>query len=209
MLQDEQSENRWRDVYKAHIYQENCLLMTTLRIAGYYWWTRLYRWVVLIFYHHILTATLNRVNTPLHINTVCSCCKLLIEWCLNQSLAPLFFAYLFMANFYETYLQPFLLYCVPDWVKLFGCISQWHEMYCHDMKVISSNPSWVKLGVHSTSVLSRTWTKNIYEYLKHIVCHYNTYTLSSTLRAWYKWSPYSSNLPLSFAVYPMCFVTLH
>ena len=33
--------------------------------------------------------------------------------------------------------------------------SQWHEMYCHDLDVMSSNPSRVELGVHSTSVLSR------------------------------------------------------
>ena len=47
--------------------------------------------------------------------------------------------------------------------------SQWHELYCHDLKVISSNPSWVELGVRGTSVLSRTWTKNII--LVSIVSH--------------------------------------
>ena len=61
--------------------------------------------------------------------------------------------------------------------------SQWHETYCHDLEVKSSNPSWVKLGVHSTSVLSHTWTKqwNILDVLKskrkvlslHIT-HWNT-----------------------------------
>ena len=39
--------------------------------------------------------------------------------------------------------------------------SQWHEMYCHDLEVMSSNPGLVELGVHSTSVLSRTLTKYI------------------------------------------------
>ena len=56
----------------------------------------------------------------------------------------------------------------PGWVE-HGCIvllfktqslmalwleqaSQWHEMYCHDLKIMSSNPSRVKLGVDSTSV---------------------------------------------------------
>ena len=29
--------------------------------------------------------------------------------------------------------------------------SQWHEMYCHDLEVMSSNPSQVELGVRSTS----------------------------------------------------------
>ena len=54
--------------------------------------------------------------------------------------------------------------------------SQWHEVYCHDLKVMSSNPGRVELGVRSTSVLSCTWTKNV------------------TL--WYTFSPYSlSPLP--------------
>ena len=37
--------------------------------------------------------------------------------------------------------------------------SQWHEMYCYDLEVMSSNPCEVELGVCLTSVLSRTWTK--------------------------------------------------
>ena len=38
--------------------------------------------------------------------------------------------------------------------------SQWHEMYCYDLKVTNSNPGRVELGVRTTSVLSHTWTKN-------------------------------------------------
>ena len=38
--------------------------------------------------------------------------------------------------------------------------SQRHEMYCHDLEVMSLNPGRVELGVRSTSVLSRTLTKN-------------------------------------------------
>ena len=34
--------------------------------------------------------------------------------------------------------------------------SQGHEMCCHDLEVMSSNPSQVELGVRSTSVLSNT-----------------------------------------------------
>ena len=34
--------------------------------------------------------------------------------------------------------------------------SQWHEMYCHDLKVMSLNPGLAELGIHSTSVLSCT-----------------------------------------------------
>ena len=33
--------------------------------------------------------------------------------------------------------------------------SQWHEVYCHDLEVMSWNPGWVDLGVRSTSVVSR------------------------------------------------------
>ena len=35
-------------------------------------------------------------------------------------------------------------------------------MYCNDLEVMSSNPGQVKLGVRSTSALSRTWTKTFY-----------------------------------------------
>ena len=31
--------------------------------------------------------------------------------------------------------------------------SQWYEMYCQDLKVMSSNPGWVKLGVRSIGFL--------------------------------------------------------
>ena len=34
--------------------------------------------------------------------------------------------------------------------------SQWQEMYCHDLEIMSSNPGQVELGVLCTSVLSRT-----------------------------------------------------
>ena len=50
--------------------------------------------------------------------------------------------------------------------------SQWHEMYCHDLEVMSSNPGRVELGVHSTSALSHTWNSKYilyghrYEYKK-------------------------------------------
>ena len=40
--------------------------------------------------------------------------------------------------------------------------SQWHEVYCHVLEVVSSNPGRVELGVCSISVPSRTWTKHIF-----------------------------------------------
>ena len=30
--------------------------------------------------------------------------------------------------------------------------SQWHEMYCQDLEIMSLNPSWVELGVRSAYV---------------------------------------------------------
>ena len=44
--------------------------------------------------------------------------------------------------------------------------SKWYEMYCHDLEVMSSKPSRVELGVHSTSALSPTWSKNILMYIR-------------------------------------------
>ena len=43
--------------------------------------------------------------------------------------------------------------------------SQWHEVYCHDLAVVSSNPGRVELGVRSTFVPSRTWTKHKNDFL--------------------------------------------
>ena len=50
---------------------------------------------------------------------------------------------------------------MAEWLEQ---VSQWHEMYCHDLEVISSNPGRgrFELGVRSVSVLSRAWTKYIF-----------------------------------------------
>ena len=42
---------------------------------------------------------------------------------------------------------------MAEWLEQ---VSQRHEMYCHDLKVMSSNRGWVDLEVWSTSVLNRT-----------------------------------------------------
>ena len=44
--------------------------------------------------------------------------------------------------------------CVA-WVKslMVGMSSQGHEMYCHDLEVMSLNPSWVKLGLHRVNAV--------------------------------------------------------
>ena len=46
--------------------------------------------------------------------------------------------------------------------------SQWHEMYCHDLEVMSLNPDRVKLGVRSTSVPIHTRTKDVKVSRKHL-----------------------------------------
>ena len=42
---------------------------------------------------------------------------------------------------------------MAKWLKQ---ASQWHERYCHDLEVMSLNPSRVELGVRSTFAQSRT-----------------------------------------------------
>ena len=42
-----------------------------------------------------------------------------------------------------------LLIVMAQWLRR---ASQRHEMYCHDLEVMGSNPGWVELGVHGTSV---------------------------------------------------------
>ena len=53
------------------------------------------------------------------------------------------------------------------------------EVYCHDLEVMSSNPGEIKLGVHSTSVWSRTWNKN--------KKNFNVYLYSSLSLVRYCW----------------------
>ena len=60
--------------------------------------------------------------------------------------------------------------------------SQWHGMFCHDLELMSSNPGRVEFGVRSTSVLSRTWTKDIICYIlshnqiwAHMISSLNAY----------------------------------
>ena len=47
---------------------------------------------------------------------------------------------------------------MAEWLKQ---ASPWHEMYYYDLKVINSNPGWVKLEVGDTSVLSYTLTLTV------------------------------------------------
>ena len=48
--------------------------------------------------------------------------------------------------------------------------SLWYEMYCHDLEVMSSNPSRVEFGVRSTSALSCACTKNVNSADGLVVC---------------------------------------
>ena len=45
---------------------------------------------------------------------------------------------------------------MAEWLEQ---VSQWHEMYCHNLEVMSSNPSRVELGVLGTAVQSHTWIR--------------------------------------------------
>ena len=51
--------------------------------------------------------------------------------------------------------------CLHMYQYTFRFSQGWHEMYCHDLEVMSSNPGCDELGVHSTSVPSRSWNKYI------------------------------------------------
>ena len=55
--------------------------------------------------------------------------------------------------------QSVVMHCRWLMAKWFEQASQWHEMYCHDLEVKSSNPGRVELEVLGTSVLNRTWIK--------------------------------------------------
>ena len=70
--------------------------------------------------------------------------------------------------------------CLVLIILLLTCVmqaSQWHEMYCHDLEAMSSNPSWVELAVRSTSVLSRTWTKNIISLILQLPIHHSNVSI--------------------------------
>ena len=53
---------------------------------------------------------------------------------------------------------PYFLICWVERIlqgkcKLIEQAYQWHQIYCHDLEVVSSNPGWVELGVYGTSVI--------------------------------------------------------
>ena len=61
---------------------------------------------------------------------------------------------------------------------------QWHEVYCHDLEVMSLNPGQVKLGVHCNSVLSHPWTKiSSFSLWKHCYCPLQTKILISSFNS--------------------------
>ena len=68
--------------------------------------------------------------------------------------------------------------------------SRWHEMYCHDLEVMSSNLARVELGVRSTSVLSRTWAKTYFTSIHIGYWCYGWRNLSSAV--WSSLSPFAA-----------------
>ena len=80
---------------------------------------------------------------------------------------------------------PFLL--VSLMTKWLEQVSQWHEMYCHDLEVMSSNPGRVECGVHSTSVLvvfEQKYLCNTRWLLQHIL-YFLEYSLGLKLKPSY------------------------
>ena len=63
---------------------------------------------------------------------------------------------------------------MAEWLEQ---VSQWHEMDCHGLEVMSSNPGWVELTVHSTFVLFFLKTKNKVISLANILYAYTLYLL--------------------------------
>ena len=81
---------------------------------------------------------------------------------------------------------------IAEWLEQ---ASQWHEMYGHDLEVMSLNPGWVELGVRSTSALSCTWTKtkNKYTYLTLKVLNFWKFTSYCSLKL--SWSGMGEVVP--------------
>ena len=71
---------------------------------------------------------------------------------------------------------------MAKWLKQ---ASQWHEMYCHELGVMTLNPSWVELWVRSTSV-QVILDRNIY-YVK--LCAWGHYCVSYVV--WWRYAFYS------------------
>ena len=69
-------------------------------------------------------------------------------------------------QFVSTFLQT-VKSLMAEWLER---ASQWHEMCYHNLEIISLNPGGIELGVYSTSVLWRTWTKTIFQW-KTFVLH--------------------------------------
>ena len=56
--------------------------------------------------------------------------------------------------------------------------SQRHEMYYHNLEVMGLNSGQVEVGLHSTSILNCTWTKNndsifIHQSMKDMLHHFH------------------------------------
>ena len=70
---------------------------------------------------------------------------------------------------------------------------------CHELEIMSLNPSWVKLGVCSTFVLSHTWTKYVFPGIGHPPLEESHLPLENTTHTSCK---YADSLSHSSARYP-------
>ena len=76
------------------------------------------------------------------------------------------FKYNLGQNYYAPQVRPTRV--LTHDLQIMTVASRWHEVYCHDLEVVSLNPGRVELGVRSTSVPSRTWTEHFIS-LKHLL----------------------------------------
>ena len=82
-----------------------------------------------------------------------------LQDCTCNVIFTMLFSHMHSPTVVVTYLRKHLC-CKSLMAKWLEQVSQWYEMCCHDLEVMSSNPGRVELEVRSTYVLSRTWSKN-------------------------------------------------
>ena len=78
------------------------------------------------------------------------------KWVLNVSEIFWWFMNMVYLFYTDLWALDYLKSLMAAWLEQ---ASQWHESFCHDLEVMSWNPSRVELGVLGTSVQSCTWIK--------------------------------------------------
>ena len=128
-----------------------------------------------------------------HVTSTLLCCYLCLHWLQNITRKYNSYSMLQKSALKPCYHEPLTTreYNVTMATYLW-LISQWHEVYCHDLEVVSSNNSRVELRVRSTSVPSRIWTNNI------------TSNIYGQIIVLWLWSILFTTLTIKFIVTPQC-----